>query len=298
MQDELILEKYVTTPVELRLVDGVLQCAGVVIANDAKYFDAVTDKNGVVHGIYVDFGQKLVYFNMVKGVPEVKIVARNLLADAKAFIGEEDGVLHMLVVGGSKISQIDHFYTSGKNWVKSNSLFVGNEASFISSCPCKHGKFALLVANGEALTLWWSKNSTWKQKKIYGIDVDSEWISIASCGEDVEIFYPENNDIKMQTAELLENEQNSCVEDDMANGNMLNSKYIMQITENTRKLEMHSEQIESLRVALIECEKISKQMSSVKEAIKLYENQINQLNIRLQELVNRFNGVVRAAGKG
>ena len=44
---------------------------------------------------------------------------------------------------------------------------------------------------------------------------------------------------------------------------MLNSKYIMQITENTRKLESHSEQIESLRSALAECEKISRQIKDI-----------------------------------
>ena len=74
----------------------------------------------------------------------------------------------------------------------------------------------------------------------------------------------------------------------MANGNMLNSKYIMQINENTKKIQSHSEQIEALRATLTECEKISRQMTSVKESMRLYEN------IKLQELVNRFNGIVRS----
>ena len=291
MYNELILEKYVDDPIELTLSNGMLCCKGVVIANDVKSFDAVTDTQGHVHGVYTDGMQRLVYFHNCNIAPEAKIIAKRLLDNAQTFISEEDGVLHLLVVNGSESGKIDHFYTSGKNWLKSKSLLIGDN-TYASSCPCSGGRFAVLVTNGDEQTLWLVKNASWRKIRSFNIDADEEIISLASRDDTVEIFYPNGDDMQMQEVDISENKR--FEEESMANGNMLNSKYIMQINENTKKIQSHSEQIETLRAALTECEKISRQMASVKENMRLYENQINQLNIKLQELVNRFNGIVRS----
>ncbi|MBE5819104.1 MAG: hypothetical protein E7312_08665 [Clostridiales bacterium] len=294
MHEELILEKYVNDPVRLTLSDGLLCCKGVVIANDVEYFDAVTDTKGNVHGIYTDSQQRLIYFHNINRVPEAKIIAKRLCSDAQAFISEEDGVLHLLVVGGAISGQIDHFYTSGNNWQKSKSLLIGDKA-YTSSCPCRDGCFAVLLSKDAEQTLWLVKNASWKKISNFNIDTKAECISLANRDDVIEIIYPDGDDMLMKEVNISENE--SFEEESMANGNMLNSKYIMQINENTKKLETHSEQIETLKTALAECDKISRQMMSVRESMKLYENQINQLNIRLQELVNRFNGIIRSASR-
>ena len=292
MHKELILEKYVNDPIELTLLDDLLCCNGIVIANDVKYFDAVTDPSGHVHGLYADNQQRLVYFHNENSAPEAKIISKRLCDNAQAFISEEDGILHILVVDGSKSGQLDYFYTSGNSWLKSTSFFIDDDAKFVSSCPCKDGCFAVLVSNDAEQNLWLVKGASWKKFRSFNFDVDAQCISLANCDDTIEIYYPDGDDIRMQEVNISEIEY--VEEDGMANGNMLNSKYIMQINENAKKLELHSEQIEALKTTLAECEKISRQMTSVKESMKLYENQINQLNIRLQELVNRFNGIARS----
>ena len=83
----------------------------------------------------------------------------------------------------------------------------------------------------------------------------------------------------------------------MANGSIINSRYVTQLQENTDEIALIKEELSKLRSdidnmskILENAEKQYKYITICRDAAKQHDTQINQLGIKLQELINRFNG--------
>lgn len=295
MPDELILEKYVNEPIYLTLdCRGMLQCGNVVIADEVRYFDAVTDIKGNIHGIYSAGNGQIVYFRMRDGVPLNKIIASAAGEGTEMSITEDGGILHILIVTGRNIH---HFFTNGGQWVKSGVLTLKKGAVYVSSCPCSKGRFALIISQSGSNRLYVNDNGRWSCKSLQELPDDKENITMSFYDGNVEIYYvsadgveTKSVDIDDMNTELIRKEENN-----MANGNVINSKFIEQMNDNSKKTEDIQAQLCKLSDVVEAMEAKLKVLNVYKESMKQYETQINQLNIKIQELTNRFNGIVRTS---
>lgn len=294
MSDELILEKYVKEPVFIYLDDnGMLQCGDVVIADHVKYFDAATDTKGSVHGIYMTHNGQIIYFGMHDGIPVNKVIASKVRENTDMSLTENNGTLHILIACDNSVY---HFFTYGGAWIKSNVLTIRNRSEYITSCPCDKGRFALIISGDNNDILYINDNGKWTSHNLSGLPLDKETVTMSFYDGFIEIYYMENSKIKILTVDIGQYFSNTNFGEEykMANGNTLNSKFIEQMNDNCKKTENITYELKKLSAAVDNMEKQMKQLTVYKENMKQYETQINQLGIKIQELYNRFNGVIKS----
>lgn len=293
MIDEIVLEKYVNMPIYLLLDDyGMLQCGNVVVADNVKYFDAATDTCGNVHGIYMSNDGKIIYFRMKNGVPVNKIIASSVKLNADMSLTEDCGTLHILIVSGVAVY---HFFTVSGSWIKSDKLLLKDGFVYVSSCPCGKHRFAMLISYNGDDKIYINDNGKWTNESMAGLPKDKESVTMSFYDGNIEIYYIENGIVKTITVENNnESGVNENLEAKLANGNVINSKYIEQMNDNVRQTENINAELKKLESTVENIEKQLKQLNVFKENMRQYETQINQLGIKIQELTNRFNGILKS----
>lgn len=294
MPDEIVLEKYVNEPINLLLDDSaMLQCGNVVVAENVKCFDAATDVNGNIHGIYMSSDGKIIYFRMKNSVAVNKIIASFVNPDTDMSLTEDGGTLHILIVSNGVVY---HFFTKGDLWKRSDKLMLKEGFMYVSSCPCGKNKFAILVSHNADDIMYVNDNGKWSNRNIVGLPEDKETVTMSFYKGNMEIYYIERDCVKTIVVGMddeSENNINRNGEIKMANGNMINSKFIEQVNDNSRRVDNINETLTKLENSVENIEKQIKQLNMYKENAKSYEIQINQLGIKIQELSNRFNGILK-----
>lgn len=294
MSDELMLEKYVKEPIFIYLDDnGMLQCDNIVIADHVKYFDAATDIKGYVHGIYMTTGGQIIYFGMHDGVSVNKTIASKVHENTDMSLTENGGTLHILIACDNAVY---HFFTRGGAWIKSNVLTIKKQSEYITSCPCDKGRFALIISTDNNDILYLNDNGKWASHNLSGLPLDKETVTMSFCDGFIEIYYIVDSNIKTLTLDINQYYSNTNFGEEykMANGNTLNSKFIEQMNDNCKKTEDMTYELKKLSAVVDNLEKQMKQLALYKENMRQYETQINQLGIKIQELYNRFNGVIKS----
>lgn len=148
LDTELILEKYVDSPIVLRINENnMLECRGVTIADNVIFFDAVTDINSAVHGVILNSEGQILYFKLAEGLPVSKVIASGVQESALKHISitECDGILHIFIIKSEKNLSMYHYRTQSGSWLRSGTKSFVVDAEYMSSCPCMGGKFAVLM---------------------------------------------------------------------------------------------------------------------------------------------------------
>ncbi len=295
MPDELVLEKYVSAPIYLLLDDnGMLQCRDMIIADNVKYFDAVTDARGGVHGIYTAVNGQIIYFRMNCGAPVNKIIASGANDGTDISITEDGGALHILIAFRTVIH---HFFTHNGAWVKSNSIPLKEHSAYTASCPCSRGRFAIIISSRNDDKLLISNGEKWISRNLSGLPYDKETVTVSFFEGNLEIYYILDGQIDLMTVNIdsVNTISNTNYSEDpkMANGNVLNSKFIEQVNDNCKRTDDINAELQRLSSTMDNMERQMKQISVYRDNIRQLETQINQLSIKIQELANRFNGVVK-----
>lgn len=307
MQRELLLEKYTSKPICVKINDDdMLDCGGVVVADNVLLFDAATDAVGAVHGVLLNKDCQIIYFRLADGLPISKSIATGISQSSlkQLSITEQDGILHILIVKCDKNFTIHHYRTRGSSWVRSAQKSMDNSTEYIDSCPCDDGRFAILLRCAEKEVLYIEYMGKWQQLQHMPLPEAYTDVSMSYLNGEIEIVtHTALDGVKASVLVALDrsiNENNKKTGDNMANGSIINSKYINELHSNTAEIEALKEQLSQLRASvdgmskLIEnTEKQYKYMTMCREVIKQHDTQINQLNIKLQELINRFNGFTK-----
>lgn len=307
MQRELLLEKYTSKPICVKINDDdMLDCGGVVVADNVLLFDAATDAGGAVHGVLLNKDGQIIYFRLADGLPISKSIAAGISQSSlkQLSITEQDGILHILIVKCDRNFTIHHYRTRGSSWVRSAPKYMDNSTEYIDSCPCDDGRFAIFLKSAEKEVLYIEYMGKWQQLQHMPLPEAYTDVSMSYLNGEIEIAtHTVSDGVKASVLVALDrpiNENNKKTGDNMANGSIINSKYINELHSNTAEIEALKEQLSQLRASvdgmakLIEnTEKQYKYMTMCCEAIKQHDTQINQLNIKLQELINRFNGFAK-----
>lgn len=287
---ELTLDKYVEEPICLALNDGMLEVGGVTVADEVTEYDAVTDVDKSVHGVVLRRDKSIVYFCVKRGVPTCKVIATNAKAVEGLAVTECKGVLHILIYTGGEQARAFHFYTRDGKWQKSaEKRFDGGWA--YKGCCSMGEDLLLMVKNGVNWAFWADDGVKWRK-----MELDSELVADDAELEEahgvIGINYIADGKVRTMPLKLFECQEYDG-EDIMANGNTLNSKYIMQLNKVEEMLGELKARVEEISQKAEALDKIIKQMNKIKEMTGQHELQINQLSIRLQETNNRLTGVMR-----
>lgn len=307
LQRELLLEKYTSKPICVKINDDdMLDCGGVVVADNILLFDAATDAVGAVHGVLLNKDGQIIYFRLADGLPISKSIAKGISQSSlkQLSITEQDGILHILIVKCEKNFTVHHYRTRGNSWVRSIPKIMDSSTEYIDSCPCDDGRFAILLKCAEKETLYLECMGKWQQLQHLPLPEAYTDASMSYLNGKIEIATDTVSDgVKVFVLAALDtsgNENNKKTEDNMANGSIINSKYINELHNNTSEIEALKEQLSQLKISaegmskVIEnAEKQYKYITMCREALKQHDTQINQLNIKLQELINRFNGFAK-----
>lgn len=315
MKRELILEKYCSAPIQIKVnEDNMLDCSGVIVADNISLFDAVTDMSGTVHGVLLNTDGQIVYFRLADGLPVSKSIASGISKKALRHLSitEQDGILHILIVKCEKNFTVHHYRTQGNSWIRSCPKNMDPSTEYIDSCPCSAGKFALLVKYDDKELLYLETSGKWQQIQHPALPRDYTDISMSYFNGNIEIITDTDRDGVQSSilATLDTPRQNSGVfeikeitnnaEDNMANGSIINSKYITELQNNTSEIDALKEQLAQLKASLDSIHKMLenserqyKYITVCRDSVKQHDTQINQLNIKIQELTNRFNGFTK-----
>ncbi len=292
MTDELLLEKYTDEPVLLRLTpDGMLQCGGVVVSNNALSFDAVTHTNGSVHGVYASTDHNIVYFKMADGLPFIHIVARNTDYTEPA-IFEDKGIMH-IVLSTHRI--LHHFIAKNGKWSKSESLSPHAGSRLVSCCAGGNEFFALYKCNAD-YEIYFVHSGKWQSLGKVHIEPKAEGISMVYTNNNIEINravngYIVSSTVKRDADTMFTAAELPHKEDNMANGSIISAKFIEQLNENTRLCNELKDELCQFKTKLESLENQQRGIAAYRDSARQFETQINQLGIRIQELSNRFNAI-------
>ncbi len=303
MIKELLLEKYVASPLSVTLSDSnMLEANGIIINNNVTNFDAVTDVSGAIHGVYLTADSMLQYFRMQSGLPITKTIAKDLPRNTSACfsISEEAGILHILVCRNENTFNMHHYRTKNNSWIKSTVLNAEAGSELVDICPLGDGGFAILLRNGKKYKLYIISGNKHEEIKI-PIEEELSDISMTQSDNDIEfIFCDSQENIKcIKLSDIrASNRSDNFKEAKMANGSIINSKYIALAEQNQKEinslkssLEALTAQIESLKATSEPTGNQIKYLTMSREQIRQHDNQINQLSIRIQELNNRVNAL-------
>lgn len=315
LNTQLILEKYTNSPILLTLSDdNMLECGGIIIADNVLQFDAVTDVNGTVHGVVHNADGHIFYFRLSNGLPVSKSIAANVSERSLKHLSitEEDGILHILLIKCDRNMNVYHYRTQGNTWVRSYPKSFDLQTEYISCCPCNGGKFALLMDCNGKRHLYIARDGRFNEIKCEEIPDGYTDVIMSHNDGNIELIasYGKYGVKVMNIAELDQQcaEDKSFVikeikkgmEDNMANGNIINSKYISDLQNNiseTEKLKNEitelREKLDSIQQLLENAEKQYKYLSVCRDTLRQHDTQLNQANIRIQELANRLNGIAR-----
>lgn len=317
MNDEIILEKYTNKPITIKInEDNMLDCGGVIVADNVLLFDAITDISGAVHGVLLNAQGQILYFRLAGGLPVSKSIASGVAQKSLKHLSitEQDGILHILIVKCEKNFTVHHYRTQGNSWIRSFPKNMDAATMYVDSCPCGQGKFALLVKCDENYILYLETFGKWQQIQHSPLPEDYTDISMTYFNGNIELVTshedgkvissvlasPSIQKAENQAFEIKEIRKNP--EDNMANGSIINSRYVTQLQENTDEIALIKEELSKLRSdidnmskILENAEKQYKYITICRDAAKQHDTQINQLGIKLQELINRFNGFSKQA---
>lgn len=307
VQEELLLEKYTAKPISVRInSDDMLDCGGVVVADDVVMFDAATDRAGAVHGVLLNKSGQIIYFRLAGGLPISKSIAGGVAQRTLKHLSitEQDGILHILIIKCDKSFAVHHYRTNGNSWIRSSPVNVDISAEYIASCPCDAGRFALLLKNADKELLYVEATGKWQQLSHEPLPKDYTDISMTYFNGQLETTTHTAlggvSSAALVALDIPTDNNDKKTEGNMANGNIINSKYINELHSNTADIEelkarlsSLNESLDSIHKTLENAEKQYKYITMCREAVKQHDTQINQLGIKLQELINRFNGFAK-----
>ncbi len=307
---EIVLEKYTAAPKHLILSDnGMLECCGIVIAQDVLLFDAATDISGNIHGVFFNNGGEIVYFMLGDKAPVNKVMAICVLQKNLKYISvdERDGIVHIIIVKNDKLPTLYHYFTSNNDWVRAAPKQLEDCKAVFSSCICDDNGIAVLTENKNTYQLYFNEKDNWYSENIVFPDAFDD-IGMAFLDRSIEIITRQGAEYNIQKISVekffesirIASKINSEKEYAMANGNTINSKFILQLQENTETIKnlntRNSEiqrELESIRQMLESQQASFRTMSSYRDTMRQYETQINHIGIKLQELSNRLNGIAK-----